>query len=123
MLLDTNAWVEILLDSEKGRRMALLFENERTVTVMVSLSELASWALKNNRNPEAVVERVKAASSLLPFSEDVARLAGKIHCRFKKETKAWGMVDSIIYATALIYGFDVVTGDSDFKGKPHVRFL
>lgn len=123
MLLDTHAWISVFQDNEQGKKALELAEGKILKTSLATISELASWALKNDLNPHHVIDGVKARSQLLPFTEEVARVAGALHAKYKAETPRWGMVDSMIYATALVSGLEILTGAPHFEGKPNVRYL
>ncbi|MFA4907505.1 MAG: PIN domain-containing protein [archaeon] len=123
MLLDTCAWVEYLNASQKGKLVLEMLENEGAETSVASIAELADWALKNNRGPDEVIEQVRKSSTILPLTEEISAAAGKLHFSIKKETPKWGMVDSIIYATALHNNLKVITGDSHFRGKPNAVMI
>jgi hypothetical protein len=41
----------------------------------------------------------------------------------KKKIKGWGLADSIVYATGLIKGAEIVTGDTHFKNLKNVIFI
>lgn len=123
MLYDTFAWIELFKDTQVGRRVAQLMKQDQPATAMPSLSELASWALKNGLDAGKVVDKAAYASNIVEFDMEAAQLAGELHFKYKKIESGWGMVDSMIYATALSYGLQLVTGDPHFKGKPGVVFL
>ncbi|MEK6954656.1 MAG: PIN domain-containing protein [Candidatus Micrarchaeota archaeon] len=123
MLFDTYSWVELFNDTEAGRRVANLINAETAATAMATISELTSWAIRNNRDPSLIIENVKRLSAILEFREDIAKLAGELHIQYKKEMKDFGMVDSMIYATALANGLKLVTGDRHFVGKKDVEMI
>ena len=123
MLLDTYAWVEYLNASPKGKIALEMLEKEGAETSVASIAELADWALKNDRNPDEVIEQVRNSSVILPLTEEISKEAGKLHFSIKKNTPKWGMIDSIIYATALHHNLKVITGDSHFRGKPNAIMI
>ncbi len=123
MLLDTYAWIEAFKGSDEGRRVLSICRKEEVATAMITLSEIVDWALRNSFDPEKFLGIVRSKSAILPFSEEIAVLAGKINYAAKKQTAGWGMVDSSVYATALTYGHQVITGDKHFSGKTHVIML
>ncbi|MBU1197006.1 PIN domain-containing protein [Candidatus Micrarchaeota archaeon] len=123
MLLDTHAWIELLRGSALGNEVATLLSEQPCFTAMPTLTELGSWTLRRRFDHAFILKKVRSLSTLLPLSEDGAILAGKLHFEFRKSISDWGMLDSLIYATALLHGQELVTGDPHFKGKPHVIFL
>lgn len=123
MLWDTFAWVEFFNDSDIGLEVAKTLEIEPPQTAMATVSELYSWALKNGKDPQAILKIVRDGSQLMEFTNGIAELAGQIHQENKKRTKRFGMVDSMIYATALANSLKIVTGDPHFEGKRDVVFI
>lgn len=122
-LFDTYAWVELFKHSAAGERVAELMQEENVFTAIPSLSELAEWALKNKLDTGETIGKVRKTSAVVPLSEEVSELAGRLNHEIKKETRGWGMMDSMIYATALTQGLKVVTGDRHFENKPGVVMI
>lgn len=123
MLFDTHAWIELFLDSDRGKRVSSLMNEEPPATSVVSLAELQSWALRNGLQPRKYLETVLERSFVLPLTNEISPLAGELHHLYRKQIADWGMVDSLIYATSLARGMRLVSGDRHFKGKPGVEFL
>ena len=123
MLLDTYAWVEIIKNSPAGRRTTEMLGNEGLATSIASIAELSSWAHRSGLNARIIIEKVKSASTILQLTEEIAELAGELQVSIKKDTPDWGMVDSMIYATAVAHGIKVITGDSHFRGKPNAVLI
>ncbi|MFH1257903.1 MAG: PIN domain-containing protein [Candidatus Micrarchaeota archaeon] len=123
MLFDTYAWVELLLATEKGSRVAELMKAENPSISIASIPELVSWTLRNGKDHEMILHKVKSVAVVLPLSNQIAELAGEMHYRTKQRIHDWGMVDSMIYSTALTYDLKFVTGDPHFEGMRNVIFL
>ena len=123
MLWDTFAWVEFFNDSNIGLEVAKTLELGPPQTAMATVSELYSWALKNGKDPQAILKVVRDGSQLMEFTNGIAELAGQIHNENKKQTKGFGMVDAMIYATALANSLKILTGDPHFEGKRDVVFV
>lgn len=123
MLFDTSAIIELLNETEKGKQVVELMKEETPAIAIVSLSELTSWTLRNGFEPKKIASKIIEATTVLPLDEHIAKFAGEIHFKNKKEIKDWGMIDSLIYATALANGLKLVTSDSDFKNQPETIFL
>lgn len=123
MLLDTWALIEYLQASPHGKQVKEILAGVQPSIAVPTLAELVSWAHREGQDAEPYVETTRTTARVLPFTEEVSTLAGRTHFKLKKETPGFGMVDAMIYATALAYGEELVTGDPHFRGKPHVRFL
>jgi predicted nucleic acid-binding protein len=53
----------------------------------------------------------------------MAVLAGRINFERKINKRKWGMIDSFILATSLIYGLNILSRDSDFGDLQNVEIL
>ena len=122
-LLDTSAWVEYFLKSEMGRKVKRLLETQACYTAVISIAELSQWAVKNSRDGRQLIRYVAELSEILPLSGKIAFLAGELNATRKKKIRKWGMVDSIILATAQLYTLRIVTKDKDFGDLPDVDVL
>ncbi len=123
MLFDTYAWVELFNDTPTGRKVEQLMNSSQNCTSMVSLAELTNWSLKNGFEPDKIISKLKEHSAILPVEEKIAILAGEFYFEYRKQIRDWGMIDSIIYATSLVYGLKVVTGDKHFSDLPNALML
>lgn len=123
MLLDSYAWIEFFQGSEKGEKVGHFLESIKCFTSIVTLSEVMEWCLKNNRDHRDRIERIKKFSKILNLNEEIVELAGKINFYNKKKVKGWGMLDSLIYASARLYNLKVLTGDKHFIELEGVEML
>ncbi|HVC58306.1 MAG TPA: PIN domain-containing protein [Candidatus Acidoferrales bacterium] len=123
VLLDTSAWIEYFIGSKHGKRVSETLHSGDSNTCIVSIAEVEQWALKNGQDPSLLVEAVDGLSNVVQLDKDIARMAGEINFKRKKAIKKWGMVDSLILATAIKYGLKVLTKDSDFRGLSNTILL
>jgi|YelNatPaOPRAMG01_1025707.scaffolds.fasta_scaffold02674_5 predicted nucleic acid-binding protein len=125
MLLDTYAWVEFFIGSKSGKRVLRVIQENRCFTSIISLAEIVDWCLKNGLKEKAkkYVEIIERTSTILNITKEIAILAGEINQERKKKVKGWGMIDSMILATATFYKLKVLTGDSHFKDIDNVEIL
>lgn len=124
MILDTSAWVEFIEGTEKGRAVRLILENEESFTSLATVAELVHWCLSSGREGvSTTIEEVKRISQLLPLTEAISLEAGKLNYERKKAGKKWGMMDSIIVATAQTYGLKILTKDYSFSDLPEAQVL
>lgn len=115
MLLDTYAWVEFFRGTKKGAKVKEVLEQEFCYTCIISLAEITKWCLKNNLTVIKYIEAIQQASVIIPLSNAICALAGKICFETKKEIKDFGMMDALILATAQASGLKVLTGDKHFR--------
>ncbi|MBI4009760.1 MAG: PIN domain-containing protein [Candidatus Aenigmarchaeota archaeon] len=125
MLLDTSAWIEFFQGTEKSKKVENVLKTEENFTSIVTFAEIVNWCLKNNIQDKikGYIEGIKNGSTILELNEPIAIIAGKLNYERKKIVKNWGMIDSIILATAQIYNLKVLTKDSQFKDLSNVEIL
>jgi|YelNatPaOPRAMG01_1025707.scaffolds.fasta_scaffold05032_4 predicted nucleic acid-binding protein len=125
MLLDTSVWIEFFQGAEKSKRVEDILKTEENFTGIITFAEVVNWCLKNNIQDKIkdYIEGIKNGSTILGLNEPIVILAGKINYERKRIEKDWGMMDSIILATAQIYNLKVLTKDSQFKDLPNVEIL
>lgn len=123
MLLDTSAWIELFTGSVKGKRVREVLDTVICYTSIVSLAEVAKWALRENRDVLPLINIMKQSSNVIGLNEDIAILAGKLNFERKKINRKWGMLDSFILASGAIYGLKILTKDSDFKDISDAELL
>ncbi len=124
MLLDTSAWVEFMEGTEKGKAVKELLKAQDSFTSLTSVSEFVQWCLRNRiQNVNAYLEAIKENTRLLGITEEISIAAGKLNYERKKAGKKWGMIDSIITATAQTYGLRILTKDSHFRDLADVQLL
>lgn len=123
MLLDTYAWIELFIGSEKGARVKELTTGSESFTSVISLSEIVVWSLRNNKDPKYFLDQVKEYSTVLYLNDEIAELAGNLSFEIKKTEKTFGLSDALIYATAQIYGLKLLTGDEHFRNLKDVIML
>ena len=123
ILLDSSAWVEFFIKSEKGQAVKKYIGIEECYTSIVTLAEISNWAMRENLNGKNLIKFIINSSKILDLNFEISFLAGEINFKRKKIVKNWGMVDSIILATSLYYDLKILTKDSDFKDLENVEIL
>ena len=125
MILDTSAWVELFKGTEKSRAVAELLESGQCATSIITLSEITSWCLKNNLNGKAdkYISAIGKHTIVLGIDAHIAVIAGKLNYERKKRAISWGIADSIIAATSMVYGMKILTKDSAFRDLPNSQIL
>jgi predicted nucleic acid-binding protein len=119
-LVDSSAWIEFLIGSDLGKRLAkeLPERAEWLVPTMVQL-ELSKWLTR-----EAGEEK---ADQVIAFTETcvvadldtaTALAAAALGAQHRLAT-----ADAIVYATALAHGAELLTCDRHFETLPGVVFV
>jgi predicted nucleic acid-binding protein len=119
-VVDTSAWIEWLLDSAAGRRVAALLPgpDEWFVPTIIQL-ELNKWLVREVGEDKA--DQVLAFSMtcvVQPLDTGIALAAAEL-CRARKLATA----DAVVYATARAAGAELLTCDAHFEGLAGVRFI
>ena len=125
MLLDTSAWIELFQETDKVLIIKDILEREENFTSTITFAEIVNWCLKNNKEDKirAYIEGVKNGSTILELNESIIVSAGKWNYERKKIVHNWGMIDSLILATAMFYDMKILTKDNHFKGLENVKIL
>ncbi len=124
-MLDTSAWVEVFEDTEKSEYVVKKLKENNCCTSIVSVAETAEWCAKKGlqHKTSEYIELIKTGSRLLGLDESISRMAGELNRERKKAGIKWGMMDSIIVATAQIYGLKILTKDIAFKDLAEAEVL
>ena len=124
MLLDTYAWIELFIGSAKGRKVEeTIRKGTKIYTSILTLAEIIPWCFRNQKNPDTIIKIIRDYSEILDLNEEIVRIAGKMNFEIKKNIKDFGMIDSLIYATAQIYSLKLLTGDKHFRNLDDVIML
>lgn len=111
-VVDTSAWIEWLVDSPLGQKLAKEMPNkDQTVVPTIVQLELSKWLVREQGEEQA--DRVIAYTQkciVVPLDTRIALLAAELHRQFKLAT-----ADAIVYATARDRGADLLTCDRQFE--------
>ena len=120
ILVDTSAWIEWLIDSATGTRVAERIPEQADwlVPTMVQL-ELAKWLTREVGEDKAdQVIAFTQVCNVVPLDTEIA-LAAAEACRAHKLATA----DAVILATARTQGATVLTCDKHFEGLPDITLI
>jgi predicted nucleic acid-binding protein len=116
-LVDTSAWVEWLVGSRAGAKVAAgLPEREQWLVPTIVQLELAKWLTREAGEDKA--DQVIAFTETCVVADldtATALAAAELRARHKLAT-----ADAIVYATATARGADLLTCDRHFDGLPEV---
>ena len=90
---------------------------------MSTYSEIVNWALKEGRDSNYFINTIERSSVVLRLNKDIFVLAGKLNFERKKINKKWGMLDSFVLATGLLYNLKILSKDFDFKDLSCVELI
>lgn len=112
-VVDTSAWIEWLIDSRIGKKLAGQFP-DRTQCVVPTIVqlELSKWIVREVGEEQAdYVIAYTQKCLVVPLDTSLALIAADLHRQYKLAT-----ADAIVYATARHYGAELLTCDEHFKG-------
>jgi predicted nucleic acid-binding protein len=132
IVIDTYAWIELLLGSEKGKKVVEILENaEEVYTPSIVLAETARKFLREGNDESTVAEwldNINAASNITQIDITLGLEAAKCHLELSEKAKRSkqntpSLFDAIVLATARINQCKVLTGDEHFKDLPETIWL
>ena len=132
IVIDTYAWVELLLGSEKGKKVMEILENaEEVYTPSIVLAETAKKFLREGNDESTVAEWldiINAASNITQIDPALSLEAAKCQLELSEKAKNFkqntpSLFDAIVLATARINQCKVLTGDEHFKDLPETIWL
>lgn len=119
-VVDTSAWIEWLVGSAVGKRLAKeIPEKSLCIVPTIVQLELSKWLWRELG--EAQADQVIAYTlkcRVEPLDTATALLASDLHRQHKLAT-----ADAIVYATAVKHGAELLTCDAHFKDLPGVVLL
>ena len=124
-IVDTYAWIEYFIGSEKGEKAAVIIDdpNEPLITVECCLAELRGWTLREGQNFNELYAVVKSNSEILRVFTRMWIRAAEIRHEVRKTVPGFGLIDSVILAVQEDKRCMVLTGDPHFEGLKDVVFL
>ncbi len=124
-VLDSYAWIEYFIASEKGTKVKQILENRgnEVFTSAITIAEVCGKAKKENADVEAAYKQMLALSKIELVTPEVAKEAGPLKEELRKKTKDFGLADSIILVTARGLGARALTGDRHFSGIKEAQML
>ena len=118
-LLDSFAWIEYFMGSERGAKVRDYVEgNEPLYIPSVCLTEIKSRYLRDKKDPTTRIELIIERSFIVSLDKEIALLAAEVKQEHKLHT-----IDAIVYATAQHKGLTLVTGDQHFKDIRNVEII
>ena len=123
ILLDSSAWIEIFRGTILGKKIEERIKSEKLCASVVSISEIAKWCVENKLDQEIYINIIEKSSTLLPLKREILINAGVFCVAHKKVVHNWGMLDSLIYMTALDKSLSVLTTDHHFKDLESVELV
>ena len=124
-ILDTYAWIEYLIGSEKGKIVKEILDNKRHnfITLESSIAELNEWCIKEKVSIEKIMFAIRNYSSLEPINIYDWIEASIIKNDKRKQVKDFGLMDALLLAKQKELKCKIITGDKHFKNEKDIMFL
>jgi len=129
IVVDSYAWVEIFLGSDKGEKSRRMIEEaEEARTPDVVLAEVARKYLRDGMGEPEIESRlssIESATTITSIDTNVGIQSAKAFLELankatKEKLQRPSLFDAIILATARIHQAKVITGDEHLRGLPEV---
>ncbi|OGS77035.1 MAG: twitching motility protein PilT [Gallionellales bacterium GWA2_55_18] len=119
-VVDTSAWIEWLVGSPLGKRLAReIPEKTQCVVPTIVQLELVKWLTKEIGEDQA--DQMIAYTQkcvVAPLDTRIALHAADFHRQYKLAT-----ADAVVYATAREFDAELLTCDAHFENLPGVVFV
>ena len=127
LVVDSHAWLELFLGSQKGLKVRqMITDADEVRTPDVVLAEISRKYMREKAEKDTVksrLETITSASLVTPVEIEVAMKAGEASIELatraaKQKRRAPSLFDAIVLATARVHDSKVLTGDEHFEGLP-----
>lgn len=127
-LLDTWAWIEFYIGSEKGKKVYELLESgEQCYTSIVTIAELSdnfkSGNLDSDNSWSEIRAFIESKTEIIELDTDICSNAGKIKHEEREKFPDFGLMDAIILSSARKHELKIITGDKHLKNKERTEKL
>ena len=124
-IVDSYAWVEYFIGSEKGEILNRLFQDNKNnfFTIECCLAELKGWSLRNNHNFGRLFKVIRANSTILKITEYNWVEAAEERFEQRKKQKDFGLIDAVILVKQKERNCKVISGDKHFKRLKNIVYL
>ncbi|TFF95269.1 MAG: type II toxin-antitoxin system VapC family toxin [Promethearchaeota archaeon] len=124
-LLDTYAWIEYFIGSNKGEIVKKLIDSNIMYTSIISIAELSDKYYRENLIDEwnDRYKFILSKSYVAHLTIEIVKNSGPRKWKLSEMNEDIGLADAIIIETAIQKGLVIVSGDSHFKELENVLFL
>ena len=132
IVIDSYAWVEHFIGSQKGcKAEGILEDADEVYTPDIVLAEVARKYAREGIDKEIIEERliqIEEASEIVCIDAELAAISAACFLEIEENAKksrlsSPGLFDAIILATGKTLGAKILTGDQHFKGLPETIWL
>jgi len=114
-VIDSFAWFEYFAGSTAGAKAKFFIESGKSITPTIVIAELTEKYRREKMVFAPDRDFILGKTRIISLDPGIAEKAGIINHERKRAVKRWGLVDSIVLATAREHGAKIVTGDEHFR--------
>ncbi len=116
-IIDSWAWIEYLLSTEKGLTVKRVLDNQENeiFTHALSLAEISSRLSRSGISYREHLDSITMVSNIVDINSDISARAGKLHSDTRKEIKDFGLIDAFVLLAVRDMSLKILTGDPHFK--------
>jgi predicted nucleic acid-binding protein len=119
-VVDSSGWLEFFADGPLAESYAAhLADLAQVLTPVIVLYEVYRWLKRERGEEEALIAAAQIAKTqVVPVTVTLALTAADLGLEH-----GLPMADSLVYATAMSTGAELITSDADFASLPGVIYL
>ena len=119
-VVDSSGWLEFFADGPLAEPYAVhLADLAQVLTPAIVLYEVYRWLKRERGEEEALIAAAQIAKThVVPVTVTLALTAADLGLEHRLP-----MADSLVYATAVSMGAELITSDADFASLPGVIYL
>jgi predicted nucleic acid-binding protein len=118
-VVDSSGWLEYVGNGKNSDYFAEPIEDlENLIVPAISILEVFKWVLRERGEADALqAAALMQQGKVVELDTAIATLAAKLSLAHKLP-----LADSVMFATAQVFGATLWTQDADFAGLPNVRY-
>lgn len=116
LIIDAHSWIEYFKGSISGEKLNnMLNEDNEIFVIPITISEVIAKIEKARGNIEGAYNSIIKNSKIFNPTPKIAKEAALLYVETRKTNESFGIVDSLLIASAKAIGAKLVSGDNHFK--------